>query len=163
MILKGLSSWIAPEGVVKPLQHADLEFDLVRGWEHSESIIEHVKTDATPGTLEIYKLALADQAACGVIRAKRPGDGGLLGTVVLYNASCTWAEAVPPLKDNGAVRGGISSPVIISSSPEAHSTLLQGLVLLGIRQLKSQQVEAVLLDYVSFIRHILDASQFADR
>lgn len=163
MILKGLSSWIAPEGVVKPLQHADLEFDLVRGWEHSESIIEHVKTDATPGTLEIYKLALADQAACGVIRAKRPGDGGLLGTVVLYNASCTWAEAVPPLKDNGAVRGGISSPVIVSSSPEAHSTLLQGLVLLGIRQLKSQQVEAVLLDYVSFIRHILDASQFADR
>ena len=149
MRLKNLSSWSAPERIVKTLKNADLEFDLVRGWEHSESIIDHVKTDSTPGTMEIYKLALANQAACGVIRAKRSGDGVLLGTVVLYNADCSWAEAVPPLKENDQVTGGISSPVI-SSSSEIFSTLLQGLVLLGIRQLKSQQAQAVLLDYVSF-------------
>lgn len=148
MLLRGLSNWSAPEKIVKCLKHLDVEFGLVHGSKHSNSILDHVQTDQRQGIVEVYKLALAHPKSCGIIRAKRLGDNDILGTVVLYNSTSKWAEHVPALKDANEIRGGISSPVISPSVVE-YSTLLQGLILFGIRHIQKQQAEAVLLDCVS--------------
>ena len=148
MVLKNLSSWSAPEKISKSMQHAEIEFDLVHGWQHADSVIDHIKSSTRQGIMEIYKLALAESASCGVIRAKRLNDGAVLGSVVLCNPGASWAEAVPALQDTNQVTWCISSPVISPGVGE-YSTLLQGLILLGIRQVKKQQADAVLLDSVS--------------
>ncbi|KAK5005081.1 hypothetical protein LTR16_006135, partial [Cryomyces antarcticus] len=57
------------------------------------------------------------------------------------------AEFVPAMKDIGEPTGGISSPVISPSVGE-YSTLLQGLILLGMRQIKAQGCNACILDYM---------------
>ncbi|KAL8692335.1 MAG: hypothetical protein Q9218_002628 [Villophora microphyllina] len=147
MILKDLSRWSAPENIVRSMQHAEVEFELVHGRHHADSILEHVKTSSRQGVMEIYQLALADQTSCGVICAKRPKDGALLGTVVLCSPGASWAEAIPPLKDTNEITWAISGPVIAPRVGE-YSTMLQGLILLGIRQVKKQQADAVLLDCV---------------
>jgi beta-N-acetylhexosaminidase len=59
------------------------------------------------------------------------------------------ADFVPAMKDVGELTGGISSPVISPSVGE-YSTLLQGLILLGMRQIRQQGCNACILDYVSF-------------
>lgn len=148
MLLRDLARWRAPEGITKSLQRAELEFDMVYGGEHSASILDHIKSSSRQGVLEIYRLALREQKTCGVIRAKR--DGVVLGTVVLYSPGSKWAECIPALKAGEEVRGGISSPVISPSVGE-YSTLLQGLILLGIRHTQKQQADAVLLDCVSIL------------
>jgi beta-N-acetylhexosaminidase len=71
-----------------------------------------------------------------------------VGTVVLYNMQSQLAEFVPAMKDVGELTGGISSPVISPSVGE-YSTLLQGLILLGMRQIRQQGCNACILDYVS--------------
>ena len=145
MMMRNLSTWTPPAGLSQSL--LDMQFDLVRGPEHADLIIDHVKTSSRQGMMEIYALALADQAACGVVRASRSKDNATLGTMVIYTNGCSWADAMPALKDPSRIIGGISSPVISPSAGE-YSTLLQGLILLGIRQMKSQQAEAVVLDHV---------------
>ena len=148
MILKGLSTWSAPEKLGRSMQKAGVEFDLVHGQQHAESIIGHVKKTSRQGVVEVYQLALADQNSCGVIRAKQPREGTLLGTVVLCSPDASWADTLPALKDTNDITWAISSPVISPSVGE-YSTLLQGLILLAIRQVKEQQADAVLLDCVS--------------
>lgn len=148
MVMRNLATWNPPEGLAKSLQSAEVEFDLVYGWEYADSILDHVKTNSRQGVVEIYKLALADRTTCGIIRAKRPADGAILGSVVLYNGGSGLAEFVPALKSSSEVAGGISSPVITPSAGE-YSTLLQGLILLGIRQIKRQNSNVVILDCVS--------------
>lgn len=148
MVARNLLSWSPPEGMAKSLASSGAEFDLVYGWEYSGPILDHIKTSNRQGLAEVYKLALSDPSACGIIRAKRPEDGALVGTVVLYNQHSRLAEFVPPLRDLNEVAGGISSPVISPAVGE-YSTLLQGLILLGIRQIKAQGCSACLLDYVS--------------
>lgn len=148
MVMRNLATWNPPEGLAKSLQSAEVEFDLVYGWEYADSILDHVKTNSRQGVLEIYKLALADRTTCGIIRAKRPADGTILASVVLYNGDSGLAEFVPALKNGNEVAGGISSPVITPSAGE-YSTLLQGLILLGIRQIKRQNSNVVILDCVS--------------
>ena len=151
MILRNLSNWSAPENIVKNLQQIEVEFDLVHGLEHSNSILGHVQTSPSQGIIEVYKLAIENPKSCGIIRARRRGDDEIFGTVVLYNSRSKWAEHVPALKDPNENMGGISSPVI-SSSINENSTLLQGLILLGIRQIQKQHAEAVLLDCVSLLQ-----------
>lgn len=85
MVARNLSTWAPPEGMAKSLQSVGAEFDLVYGWDYSGPILDHIKTSNRQGLAEVYKLALNDPNACGIIRAKRPGDGALVGTVVLYN------------------------------------------------------------------------------
>jgi hypothetical protein len=51
------------------------------------------------------------------------------------------------MKDLNEATGGISSPVI-SPAVGDYSTLLQGLILLGMRQIKQQGCNACILDYV---------------
>ncbi|KAF2195993.1 glycoside hydrolase, partial [Delitschia confertaspora ATCC 74209] len=147
MVARNLLSWSPPDGMAKSLASAGAEFDLVYGWEYSGPILDHIKTSNRQGLAEVYKLALADPSACGIIRAKRPEDGTLVGTVVLYNQHSRLSEFVPPLKDLNEVAGGISSPVISPTAGE-YSTLLQGLILLGMRQIKAQGCNACLLDYM---------------
>ncbi|KAI4180933.1 MAG: hypothetical protein L6R41_006924, partial [Letrouitia leprolyta] len=147
MILKDLSTWTAPEHISLSLQHVEVEFDLVHGMNYAGPIMEHIKTSTRQGVSEVYELALADDVSCGVIRAKRPSDGTILGTVVLCSPDASWAEALPALKDTNDITWAISSP-IVSPSVGEYSTLLQGLILLGIRQVKKQQADAVLLNCV---------------
>ncbi|KAL8715130.1 MAG: hypothetical protein Q9220_001087 [cf. Caloplaca sp. 1 TL-2023] len=151
MILKDLSTWKAPEKISRSMQQADaenaVEFELVHGPEYAESIIDHIKTSSRQGVLEVYQLALADHSSCGIIRARQPKDKRVLGSVVLCSPGASWAEALPALKDTNDITWAISSPVISPSVGE-YSTMLQGLILLGIRQIKQQQADAVLLDCV---------------
>ncbi|KAL8725259.1 MAG: hypothetical protein Q9166_007461 [cf. Caloplaca sp. 2 TL-2023] len=147
MILKDLSTWSAPEKIRRSMQHAEVEFEVVHGRQHGESIIEHIKTSSRQGVMEVYQLALADHSSCGVVRAKKPIDGTVLGSVVLCSPDARWAEVLPALKDSNEITWAISSPVISPSVGE-YSTLLQGLILLGIRQVQQQQADAVLLDCV---------------
>ena len=147
MVLQNLSTWTAAASIAESLRTAEVEFDLVHGGEYAESILDHIQTTSRQGMLEIYKLAMADQTGSGIIRAKRLKDGTILGTVILYNTESNWSEAVPLLRDMNEVMGGISCPVISPSVGE-YSTLLQGLILLGVRQLKKELAEAVILDCV---------------
>lgn len=150
MVARNLSSWSPPHGMAKSLQSAGVEFDLVYGWDHAGPVLDHIKTNNRQGLAAVYKMALSDRAACGIIRAKRPEDGAILGTVVMYNMQSQFAEFVPAMKDIGELAGGISSPVISPSAGE-FSTLLQGLILLGMRQIKQQGCSVCILDYVSGI------------
>lgn len=151
MLLNGLDSWSPRETLLSSLQNADMDFDLVYGVDHAESVLDVANTSSRQGIAEVYQLALADSAGSAIIRAKRLGDGALLGTVVVYNKASSWSKAVPALKDTREVIGGISSPVISPSVGE-YSTLLQGLILLGIKQHQSQHATAVLLDCVGTSR-----------
>lgn len=148
MVARNLQTWTPPDGMAKSLAGAGSQFDLVYGWDYAGSILDHIKTSNRQGLAEVYKLALSDPSACGIIRAKRPEDGALVGTVVLYNHHSRLSEYIPPLKDLNEAAGGISSPVISPGVGE-YSTLLQGLILLGMRQIKAQGCNACLLDYVS--------------
>ncbi|KAK3110291.1 hypothetical protein LTR53_015557 [Teratosphaeriaceae sp. CCFEE 6253] len=147
MVARNLSTWTPPPGMAKSLQSAGADFDLVYGWAYAGPVLDHIKTNNRPGLAEVYKMALADPSACGIIRAKRPEDGALVGTVVLYNMHSQLADFVPGLRDLGEMAGGISSPVISPSVGE-YSTLLQGLILLGMRQIKQQGCSACVLDYM---------------
>jgi len=147
MINRNLQSWNLTDGIARSLQAAGMKFDLVSGWEYSTSVLDHVKTSNRQGLLEVYKLALSDSPACSIVRAKRPEDDSIVGTVILYKMDSHLAEFVPSMKDS-ELSGGISSPVISPAVGE-YSTLLQGLILLGIRQIKKQGCNACILDYVS--------------
>jgi beta-N-acetylhexosaminidase len=155
MVARNLSSWSPPNGMARSLQSADVDFDLVYGWDHAGPVLDHIKTNNRTGLAEVYKLALADPGACGIIRAKRPDGGEIVGTVVLYNMQSVLAEYVPGMKDLGELAGGISSPVISPSVGE-YSTLLQGLILLGMRQVKAQGCTACVLDYVSALQNVFE-------
>lgn len=148
MILRDLPMWSPPDGLSHTMSHPDIKFDLVYGMDYAETILDHVKRSSTTGILEIYQLALADKVSCGVIRAKRPEDGSILGSLVLYKNDSKLARFVPALGDSRVLAGGISSPVISPSVSEAAS-LMQGLILLGIRQIKKQGASEVVLDCVS--------------
>jgi beta-N-acetylhexosaminidase len=149
MIARNLHDWTCPDGLAASLDRVGAHFDMVFGWEFAVSIIDHIKTSNRQGLVELYKLALKDQNACSIIRAKRPEDGALLGTVVVYNQTSQLAEYVPALKHLDEAAGGISSPVIAPGAGE-YSSLVQGLILLGIRRLRDQGCTACVLDYVSF-------------
>lgn len=147
MVARNLLAWSPPEGMARSLQSAGYDFDLIYGWEHAGSVLDHIKTNNRQGLAEVYKLALADPTTCGIIRAKRPEDGTIIGTVVLYNMQSQLADFVPSMKAIRELAGGISSPVISPSVGE-YSTLLQGLILLGMRQCKQQGCNACILDYM---------------
>ncbi|KAF1978505.1 glycoside hydrolase [Bimuria novae-zelandiae CBS 107.79] len=147
MVARNLQAWSLPDGMAKSLASAGAQFDIVYGWDYAAPILDHIKTSNRQGLAEVYKLALSDPSACGILRAKRPEDGALVGTVVLYDHRSALYDFIPPLKDLKEAAGGISSPVISPSVGE-YSTLLQGLVLLGMRQIKKLGGNACLLDYM---------------
>lgn len=160
VLLRPLSTWTPPEGLAKSLHLAEVDYDLVHGWEYAESIFDHIKTNSRQGVMEIYKMALNGAPHSGIIRAKRPEDGAILGSVVIYNSQSVIAEYIPALQkkekdkerlslNNGGSGGGggVSSPVISPSVGE-YATLMQGLILLGIKQVRKSGADAVMLDCV---------------
>jgi beta-N-acetylhexosaminidase len=148
MILRNLPMWSPPDGLSHTLSNPDIKFDLVYGMDYAEPILDHVRSNSRAGVSEIYKLALADKVSCGIIRAKRPDDGSILASLVLYKNDSKLARFVPALADTRVLAGGISSPVISPSATGAAS-LIQALILLGVRQIKKQGANAVVLDCVS--------------
>ncbi|OXV09803.1 hypothetical protein Egran_02434 [Elaphomyces granulatus] len=147
MVLRNLSSWVPPEELARSLQMAEVNYDLICGGTHTESVLDHVRTNSRQGIMEVYKLALNNPPHCGIIRAKRPEDGAVLASIVVYDNQSILAEYVSALKDSHAKAGGISSP-IISPSVGEYATLMQGLILLGIREVRKQGADTVVLDCV---------------
>lgn len=148
MILRDIPAEISSPNGAESLQ--ELDFELVQGKEYADSIMDHVKTNTRQGLIEVYALALAHPTACSIVRAKKPNEEAILGTVILYNINSghqQWADATPWLKDSKRAIGGISSPVISPNTGD-YSILLQCLILLGVRYLADQQVESVILDHV---------------
>ncbi|RAH46945.1 putative beta-N-acetylglucosaminidase [Aspergillus brunneoviolaceus CBS 621.78] len=146
-VLRNLSSWTPTDSLVHGIQHADVAYDLVYGWDYADSILDHIKTNSRQGVLDIYKVALRGSPHCGIIRATRPGNGAILGSVVVYNGRAALAEHMPVLRSLQIAAGGISSPVISPSVGE-YATVMQGLILLGIKQIRKQGAEAVIMDCV---------------
>lgn len=159
MIAHNLSSWAPPTGVAQSIEATGARFDLVRGWEYAGPILNLIQSNNRQGLAELYKIALNDATSCGVIRAKRREDGALVGAVVLYNSRSQLAEFVPatrgwseqttvPMGAPPGKTGGISSPVISPAVGE-YSALLQGLILLSLRQFKQQGCDNAYIDFVS--------------
>lgn len=174
IVLRHLSTWSPPDGLTTTLQNTDATYDLVYGWDFASSILDHIKTNARQGVVDIYKMALAGAPNCGIIRAKRKSDEMILGSVVVYNERSALADHMPTLRAvssslnlnlgaNGNVNanaiansstnasasavGGISSPVI-SPIADDYSTVMQGLILLAIRQIRKLNASAVVMDCV---------------
>ena len=147
MILRNLQAWTVPERLTSASSSAEVDYDLIQGVEHAGEVLDLVRTNPRLGVREIYGLALSNYTNCGIIRARRRLDGVLLGAVVLYTADSKCADAIPSVRNASEIMGGISSPVISPSAGD-FSSLLQGLILLGIKQHQKQAATAILLDYV---------------
>ena len=97
----------------------------------------------------LYDLALQQKDTCNIIRAKQALDGTLLGVVILMlSPSSKLADLFPAIGGAHSGAGAILCPVVSSLAGD-RSSLTQGLVLLGVRQLKRQGASAVYLDNVS--------------
>ena len=148
VVLRNLATWTPPDIIIQNLQGTDVSYDLVHGWDYADTVLEHIKTNTRQGVAEIYRMALGGAPDCGIIRARRQGDGMILGTVVVYNERSSLAEHMPALRSTHTLTGGISSP-IISPSVGDYASVIQGLTFLGIKQIRRQGADAVILDCVS--------------
>jgi beta-N-acetylhexosaminidase len=166
--IRNLSHWAPPEGLLANIQRVSFAFDLIHGRENAASVLEHVSTHSGPDVLALYNLALADEKSCGVVRAKSPVDGSLVGTVIITRPESSLSTYIPVLKSsspsnssnsssngtsngsspggNGVQTGGILAPVV-PNTPQA-VIVLQGLALLGIRQNKAHKSSACTLCWV---------------
>lgn len=147
LVIPSLDAWSAPEGLLQSIQRANMSFDLIHGLENADSVLAHVSAHADAEAVEMYREALV--RSCGVVRAKGAGES-LLGTVVICREGNGLATHVPPLVTprGGMPVGGILAPVV---PPSAQGALtLQGLALMGVRQIKSQKKAAsAVLSWVS--------------
>jgi beta-N-acetylhexosaminidase len=148
VVLRNLATWTPPDGLTATLQNAEVIYDLVYGWDFARAILDHIRTNARQGVTDIYRIALGGAPNCGIIRAKRSSDGTILGSIVIYNERSTLAEHMPALRATQPPVGGISSPVI-SPYAEDYSTVMQGLILLAIKQIRKLNASAVVMDCVS--------------
>lgn len=156
MIIRDLSSWSPPEDLVKAVQHAPLEFDLLQGFEGSESVVEHVTNHASPDILELYKIALQDFGTCGVVRAKNATDGSLVGSVIVCRPGSLISTHIPSLSQVESAIGGIVAPLVAHTTVPT-SIILHGLILLGIRQNKTHRLKSSILTHVNIHSPLLDA------
>ncbi len=123
-----------------------MSFDLIHGLENADMVLSHVSAQSNPEVVELYREALAK--SCGVVRAKDAHDN-LLGTIIICREGNPLSTFIPPLLSPSAeVVGGILAPVV---PPSSHGNLiLQGLALMGVRQIKSQKKASVaVLSWVS--------------
>ncbi|KAJ5675857.1 hypothetical protein N7462_008754 [Penicillium macrosclerotiorum] len=147
VVLRNLGTWTPPEGLTATLQNAEVIYDLVYGWDFARAILEHIKTNARQGVADIYRIALGGAPNCGIIRAKRSSDDMILGSIVVYNERSALADHMPVLRATQTTVGGISSPVI-SPCADDYSTVMQGLILLAIKQIRKLNANAVVMDCV---------------
>lgn len=148
LTIRNLANWAPPDGLLQSIQRVSFGFDLIHGVENASSVLEHVSTHASPEVVALYRLALSDAKACGIVRAKSPVDGALVGTVIICRSSTILETYMPVLHTEGSEGlGGILAPVV-PSSPQA-GIVLQGLALLGIRQNKAHRSATCVLNWVS--------------
>ncbi|SZE99751.1 unnamed protein product [Blumeria hordei] len=156
LALWNMAQWTPVEEVIKNVKRFSFVFDLIFEQDSAATVLEYVHKHAGPMALALYRLALAD--GNGVVRAKSPIDGSLVGTIIITRPKSQLSTFVPALnakyapsttKDSmasGVGVAGILGPVI-SSSPQA-SIVLQGLILLGLRQHISYGFNACVLVWV---------------
>ncbi|EMR66775.1 putative glycoside hydrolase family 3 protein [Eutypa lata UCREL1] len=144
--IEELGTWAAPEGLLPSIQRANISFDLIHGLDNAESVLNHVAASGGPEVVELYKYALQEVKACGVVRAKNPNDI-LLGTVIICVAGSHLSTFIPSLQTSaGADVGGIIAPIV---SPSPQSTLvLQGLAYMGVRQNKAHKAAKSVLSWI---------------
>ncbi|KAF7544487.1 hypothetical protein G7Z17_g9905 [Cylindrodendrum hubeiense] len=140
-----LANWSAPEGLLQSIQRVNISFDLIHGVDNAESVLSHVRAHANPEILELYRFALQETKACGIVRAK-DGAGSLLGTIIISRQHSPLATYVPALLSHAEDIGGILAPVV-PSMPFA-TLVLQGLALMGVRQNKSHRASKTVLGWV---------------
>ncbi|OBT81192.1 hypothetical protein VE02_10125 [Pseudogymnoascus sp. 03VT05] len=145
-IIQDLHHWTPPEQVVKAVQRLHVDFDLIHGLgAFDDEVAAHISTYGSWEQYKLYTLALADAEACGVVRAKSRADGRLVGTVVLCRSTTLLSQWHPHLV--GGRAGGVLSP-IVRAGCEEDGVLLQGLLLLGVRQNKAHRAWTSYLDLV---------------
>lgn len=148
MIIRDNFNWAAPQTLVKAVQNAPLEFDLLQGAEWAGSITEHVKNHASPDILGLYKMALQDLSTCAIVRARSSIDGTLVGSVIVCRPGSQVSIYIPScLSQNEASIGGIIAPLVTHGTVQA-SVILNGLILLGIKQNKAYRLKSSILTYV---------------
>ena len=150
LAIEELGAWAAPEGLLPSIQRANISFDLIHGLDNAESVLHHVATHGGAEVVELYRFALQETKACGVVRAKNPNDA-LLGTVIISVAASHLSTYIPSLQTaaagSGADVGGIVAPIV---APSHLSTLvLQGLAYMGVRQNKAHKAAKSVLSWVS--------------
>ncbi|PNY24476.1 Beta-hexosaminidase [Tolypocladium capitatum] len=145
MVIKDLGNWAVPEGLLQSIQRASISFDLIHGLENADSVLHHVRGNANPEVLELYKYALAENKSCGIVRAKDP-VGNLIGTVIISRQNSALITYIPSLLCHAEDVGGIIAP-IVPSTPQS-TLVLQGLALMGVRQCKSHKAPRALLSWV---------------
>jgi beta-N-acetylhexosaminidase len=146
MAIRNLGTWSLPEGLLRKLQTAAVDFDLVHGAQFADVILDHARSHSKPEVVELYRLALTDEKPCGIVRAKKRNDGTLLGTVVLFNGEPSLVDFEPSISRMNEPTGGILSPVISPTGDQ--NILLQGLILMGIRQFIAYGINSCVVDYV---------------
>ncbi|KAI9900623.1 hypothetical protein N3K66_004885 [Trichothecium roseum] len=144
MIINDLGNWTAPEGLLPSIQRANISFDLIHGLDNADAVLNHVRANANPEVVELYRAALSEPKACGIVRAK-DSAGNILGTIVSCRQNSPLGTYVPHLVSGGSDVGGILAPVV---PPNPLSTLtLQGLALMGVRQNKSHKAGKTVLSW----------------
>lgn len=149
LAISDLSSWEAPDGLGQSLAVTDIRYDLVHGQEFEGSVMQHVQRNAQSDVQVLYKMALSNKEGCAIIRGKRGSDGSIVASVLLYRSQSKLAPFVPHISSANTLTGGIGAAVM-AAELENKVSLLQGLILLGVRQLKKQGIQSLLLDYVSY-------------
>lgn len=149
LVVPDLASWDAPEGLGQSLTVKDVKYDLVHGEEYAEGILSFVSTHASSEVQVMYETALRNKDGCSIIRGKRVDDASIVATVLLFRSKSALAPLVPQVNTGDHPIGGIGSPVM-AAGLENQAVLLQGLILLGIRQLKKQGMKSLYLDVVSW-------------
>ena len=159
MVIQDLSSWAPPDGLGKSLTSSDVKYDLVHGPEFVEPILEHLQRSARSDLVDVYQMGIESKESGSIIRAKRAQDGLVMGTLLCYKADSKLASFMPGFGKNVS-EGFVSSPVISPAASDRQS-MLQGLVLLAVRQLKRQGMRSVVFDYVSVsLKRRLQADRF---
>ena len=144
MTIPDLSQWRPPEGLGHTLSNPEVKYDMVSGADYLPSLQALLLQNPKAGVPESYNIALADKANCGVIRAKQASDGTVIGCLIVYKGASRLASWTPTIAEKRYVTGGLSG---LTTTDDAES-VMQGLVLLGIRQVKRQGFSAVILDAV---------------
>ncbi|RMZ84967.1 hypothetical protein DV738_g437, partial [Chaetothyriales sp. CBS 135597] len=144
--IRDLGMWIPPAGLGKALSNTEIKYDLVHGLETHDAMIDHVKRSDQIDHLPLYEIALDDKAATGIIRAKRAADGEILGSLIICNEGSRITSFRPGF-EKSRKKGCILCPVL-SPAAKDQQALLQGLVLLSVRQLKKAGLKSMVLDCV---------------
>ncbi|KFA76825.1 hypothetical protein S40288_03004 [Stachybotrys chartarum IBT 40288] len=144
LVISDLASWSVPEGLLQTIQRANIGFDLIHGLDNAESVLSHVLTNANPEVLELYRFALSETKACGIVRAK-DSTGSLLGTIIICRQHSPLVPFFPALMSHTEDIGGVVAPVV-PPAPQA-ALVLQGLALMGVRQNKSHKASKTVLTW----------------